>query len=100
MELVIGKSAIKSAISAYAIGIIVGMGDKYPCVDKTCCMDDVTTGCLYTLNESDYINSLKLIDKYEGVDEGYYKRQIIEVYTKNRNSLLIPSWIYLRGPKL
>lgn len=97
----LGGRAIRSVSSAYTFGVKEGIGDHFPCADKTFQFSDRTDGMVYELEEREYEGSLAVLDEYEGVDEGYYKREVVFVHSGEQcSNLLTPAWIYTRGELL
>lgn len=51
---------------------------------------DKVFGSLYKITNKDHI--FNVLDSYEGVEEGLFKRYVIDVYIKNE---VVTSWVYL-----
>lgn len=100
IESVIGRSAVRPMMMVEAKGITVGFGDKYPCADITNDQNDKIKGINYYLDSNLYVDYLKVLDNYEGTDEGYYERKKIITCHINNDCIVIPAWIYVRGFKL
>lgn len=80
-------------------GVLIGKGDRYPCADITFNMSNVAFGDSLELCDKSQ-DTIDRVDKYEGVDDGYYQRRIIFASPEGHYDLFVPMWIYVRGRKL
>lgn len=98
MEVNTGNSSI--LLGRFVVrGLVLGIGDKYPCVDITFNTDDRVYGEGIELCDKSP-EALDKVDQYEGVNEGYYQRRIVFASPEDSPGLFVPMWVYARGKRL
>lgn len=100
MERIIGEGNLMETSPAFVRGIKKGMGDLFLCADVTHDITDQTLGELCYINKDSYEATIEILDEYEGVKDGYYKRHLIFAHKFSDSGLFIPAWLYSRGEKL
>ena len=100
MERVIGESNLIETAPAFVRGVKKGMGDLFLCADVTHDIAARTEGKLCYVRNDTYEATIEILDEYEGVKDGYYRRHLIFAQKFSKSGLFIPAWLYSRGEKL
>lgn len=100
MERVIGATSLIRVVPAFIYGVKKGIGDMFLCADITLDLNDKTEGKLCYIDKDAYADSIRILDEYEGVVEGYYERHVVFAHNTTDCSVSIPSWLYTRGDLL